>query len=183
MTNSGHKTITVELSSDSIGSAIKQLKWARAQTKTNCVLYRLRVAEKIKEIAHELYRSAWYNDIVGGSRMEGENLPAMFMSIENSEEMTALVINNQVAIFIEFGAGVYHNGPAFSSPHPWGSELGFTIGSYPEHKVPSKGVNPSWDTGEGYVTRGTEAQLVLWRAVKMVDAYLEDIAKEVFKYD
>lgn len=183
MTSSGPKRITVELTHDGIADAIKQMKIVRAMTKTNCVLFRIEVAKKIEEIAQDLYSMAWYNDIVGGERMEGENLPVMWTSIENTEEYTALVVNNDIAVFIEFGAGVYHNGPAFSSPHPWGSELGFTIGSYPEHKVPSKGVNPSWDTGEGYATRGTEAQLVLWRAVKMVDAYLEDIAKEVFKYD
>ena len=182
MTSTG-RNIEVSLSPSSIGDAITELKKVRAMTKVNCVLYRVRVAEKVKEIAHNLYASAWYNDIVGGARMEGENLPAMFMSIENSEEMTSLVVNNEVAIFIEFGAGVYHNTAVGYTAHPWGWDLNFTIGSYPGKTSPSKGQFKEWKTPEGYVTRGTEAQLVLYRAVRMVEPYLEDIAKEVFKYD
>lgn len=176
----GRIDLDTNLSYESIGDTIDKLKKYRSVFKVNCVDFRVRLAQKLKEIAKELYESAWYNDIVGGAKTQGENLPAMFMTIENSEDVTALVVNNEIAIFIEFGAGVYHNAPVGNSNHPWGSELGFTIGSYPGKESPSKGQYEQWKTPDGVYTRGTEAQLVLYRAVQMLEPHIEDIAKEVF---
>ena len=174
------KTITVDLTASGIAKAQQDLMKYQSYIRVRCNAFRIALAQKLREIASDLYASAWYNDFVNGHRVQGEALPAMFMSIDNREDTTALVVNNEVAVFIEFGAGVYHNGEAFHSPHPWGERLGFTIGSYPENRVPSKGVNPSWSSPDG-VTRGTEAQMVLYKAVRMLEPHIEDIAREVFK--
>ena len=40
-------------------------------------------------------------------------------------------LNGEDAVFFEFGAGKYYNGPVGSSKHPKAVETGFTIGSYP----------------------------------------------------
>lgn len=192
--NTGPKKIAVELTHDGIADAIKQMKIVRAMTKTNCVLFRVRVAEEIKEIANTLYNYAWYNDIVGGSKTYGEDLPAIYMSIENTEDYTALVVDSHVAVFIEFGAGVTYNTGVGSSPHPWGEALGLTIGNYPpilrppyydgKNPYPSHGAGEMWYVkSEHFWTRGTPSQKVLYEAVKLVEPRLEDIAKEVFKYD
>jgi len=174
------KTVKVELTGAGIDKAITDLEKYKSYLKVRSVTYRVLLAQKLKEIAKGLYESAWYNDVIGDGKTTGESMPAMFMTIENSEDRTALVVNNSVAVFIEFGAGVYHNTEPFTSPHPWGAQLGFTIGSYPEHKVPSKGINPVWEFEKGRYTRGTEAQMVLYRAVRYLEPYLEELAREAF---
>lgn len=172
------KVIDVKLSPAGIAKAIKQLEFYKSDFKVKCILFRLRYAEKVKDVAKELYSKAWYNDWIGRGRMQGEEMPWIPLTIENTEEQTILIANNEAAVFIEFGAGVYHNGAAGTSPHPLGRGLGFTIGSYPP--APSKGVNEAWTVpGEG-VTRGTASQQILYRAVRYVQPEIEDIAREVF---
>lgn len=52
------------------------------------------------------------------------------VSIDERENVSIVIAAGEDAVWVEFGAGVYHNGSAGSSPHPKGSELGFTIGGY-----------------------------------------------------
>lgn len=163
------KELDVPLSEAGIHEAIRWLETRKIVFEICCKSYRKAVAAKIMEIAEQLYASAWYNDLVDGGQQPA---PAIPMDIKETEEETILVAGG-AAIFIEFGAGVHHNTSVGSSQHPYGVELGFTIGSYPP--APSKGQFDSWNG-----TYGTQAQMVLYRAVRMVEPYLEDIAKEVF---
>lgn len=80
---------------------------------------------------------------------------------------------------MEFGAGVYHNGSAGSSPHPKGSELGFTIGGYGE----GMGKRQTWgfyEDSELRLTHGTPAIMPMYNALKTVCDEIAGIAKEVF---
>jgi len=167
-----NKELDVPLTEAGIHEAIRWLQTRKIMFEICCKSYRKAVAEKIMAIAEQLYSSAWYNDLVDGGKQPAPTIP---MDIIEEEDQTILVAGG-AAIFIEFGAGIHHNTPIFNSPHPYGSDLGFTIGSYPGvHGVPSWGQFDSWGG-----TYGTEAQMVLYRAVRMVEPYLEDIAKEVF---
>lgn len=83
-------------------------------------------------------------------------------------------------IFIEFGAGVYHNGTAGISPHPKGEEFGFVIGGYGK----GKGVNKVWgyygDDGELHLTHGVKATMPMYSAIMEVVQLVPDVCKEVF---
>lgn len=169
------KELDVPLSEAGIHEAIRWLEVRKIQFRIACRSYRKSVANKIMEIAEQLYAGAWYNDLVQGGKQSAPPIP---MDIIDSEDETILVAGG-VAIFIEFGTGVHHNGAVFTSPHIYGETLGFTIGSYPGvHGVPSLGQYDSWNG-----TYGTQAQEVLYRAVRMVEPYLEELAKEVFGDD
>ena len=81
-------------------------------------------------------------------------------------------------MWVEFGAGVYHNGAVGSSPNPYGSELGFTIGSYG-----TNGARDIWgfyENGELVLTHGTPAAMPLFHAVQDTIDEIPSIAKEVF---
>lgn len=77
-------------------------------------------------------------------------------------------LNGEDAVFFEFGAGKYYNGPVGSSKHPKAVETGFTIGSYPGQThagddywyLPKEAKNRS---GKNY-THGTEAVMPLHTA-------------------
>lgn len=171
------KVIDVKLSPAGIAKAISQLEAYRRDFIEKTKLFRLRFALKVRENARELYSNAWYNDWIGKGKEQGEEMPWIPVTIDNNDDYTAVVAGG-VAIFIEFGAGVYHNSPVGTSPHPLGRGLGFTIGSYPP--APSQGSQEAWSVpGEG-ITRGTAAQRVLYYAVRYAQPEVEDIAREVF---
>lgn len=73
-----------------------------------------------------------------------------------------LRLQGKQAVFVEFGAGIFYNGGKGmigDSPHPYGVELGFTIGDYGSHL----GRNETW-TYAGHVTHGTPAAMPLYHA-------------------
>ena len=74
-----------------------------------------------------------------------------------------LRLQGEQAVFVEFGAGVYYNGAAGSSPHPYGVELGYTIGDYGL----GLGKNDTWEyvkNGKYHITHGTPAAMPLYHA-------------------
>lgn len=91
-----------------------------------------------------------------------------------------LVTEGKDLLFIEFGAGVFYNGSAGSSPHPKGAELGYTIGSYGK----GQGKNDYWfyyaDSGESVMSHGTEATMPVYKASVEIMQNIRRIAREVF---
>lgn len=74
-----------------------------------------------------------------------------------------LRLQGEQAVFVEFGAGVYYNGSPGTSPHPYGVELGFTIGDYGL----GLGKNDTWEyvkNGKYHITHGTPAAMPLYHA-------------------
>ena len=104
----------------------------------------------------------------------------MQVSIDERENVSIVIAAGEDAVWVEFGAGVYHNGSAGSSPHPEGSKLGFTIGGYGK----GMGKRQTWgfyEDGELRLTHGTPAVMPMYNAVKAVCDEIADIAKEVFR--
>ena len=90
-----------------------------------------------------------------------------------------VIANGEDAVWVEFGAGVYHNGSVGSSPHPKGAELGMTIGSYGNGRG-SRRVWGYYDEGGLVLTRGTPAQMPMYSAAKAVCEKIDEIARRVF---
>lgn len=90
-------------------------------------------------------------------------------------------MNGSKVAFIEFGAGVTFNGSTGSSPHPRGTELGITIGSYGK----GQGANPwGWwfvnEYGEKEHSYGNSAYMPLYKTLLELKNKVADIAKEVY---
>ena len=93
--------------------------------------------------------------------------------------ITTVIAEGEDAVWCEFGAGVYHNGSAGSSPNPYGKDLGFTIGNYGK----GYGKRTAWgyfEDGELVITRGTPASMPMYNAVQEVARKAIEIAREVF---
>ena len=72
-------------------------------------------------------------------------------------------LQGEQAVFVEFGAGVFYNGSPGTSPHPYGVELGYTIGDYGL----GLGKNETWEymeKGKYHITHGTPAAMPLYNA-------------------
>lgn len=90
--------------------------------------------------------------------------------------------DNNDAMFAEFGAGVFYNGTAGTSPHEWAINTtpAFLIGMYGK----GKGSYDVWgfydENDELVLTRGTPASKPLWNAVQEAMISVQALADEVF---
>lgn len=170
------KVISFGLSEREIDRAIKELEQYKKEVIRKTALLREKVAERIESLSRSGFAGAVVDDLLKG----GVKMAEVSVSLDNKDNVSLVIANGEDAIWVEFGAGVYHNGSAGSSPHPEGSELGFTIGGYGK----GMGKKEVWGYYEGdtlRLTHGTPAIMPMYNAVKTVCDELADIAREVFK--
>lgn len=164
------------LSEREIDKAIKELEQYKQELIRKTALLREKVADRIAELAQSGFNGAIVDDVLKG----GVKTAQVTVSLSNTDDVSLVIANGEDAIWVEFGAGVYHNGSAGSSPHPEGSELGFTIGGYGK----GMGKKEVWGYYEGNelrLTHGTPAVMPMYNAVKTVCDEIANIAREVFK--
>lgn len=168
--------ISFGLSEKEIDRAIKELEQYKQELIRKTAFLREKVANRIAELAQSGFNGAIVDDVLKG----GVKTAQVTVSLSNTDEVSLIIANGEDAVWVEFGAGVYHNGSAGSSPHPKGSELGFTIGGYGK----GMGKKEVWGYYEGdelRLTHGTPAVMPMYNAVKTVCDEIADIAREVFK--
>ena len=169
------RTFHCDLSPESIRKAASDLRQYRQELPRKLEELRRLVAERIAADARGGFATAIVDDLLqGGSR--NANVEVM---VDEAGTTSLVIAVGEDAIWCEFGAGVYHNGPVGSSPHPKGAELGFTIGTYGE----GKGARQVWgfyDDGELKLTHGTPASMPMYNAMQRVCDEIARIAQEVF---
>lgn len=172
----GKKVIKLSLSENGIDEAIKQLEAYKQDIVRKTDLLRQKVAEQLADEARVGFNGAIVDDLVG----DDVPIPAE-VEVEWHDDGTFAVVvaTGEDAIWVEFGAGVYYNGSVGSSPHPQGSELGFTIGGYGK----GRGKQKVWyfKDDEGlHKTHGTQARMPMSQAMNTVINDIVSIAREVF---
>lgn len=171
----GKKVIRFELTSKSIDKAIHELKRYKQDFMRKVELLRQRIAEQLAKEAESGFNGAIVDDLVKGS----PRIAQVGVTVDDRGTVTAVVASGEDAVWVEFGAGVYHNGSPGSSPHPHGAELGFTIGNYGKGNG-KKRVWGYYEDGELKLTHGTPATMPMARAAMTVCQDMEKIAREVF---
>lgn len=172
----GKKVIQFGLSEHEISKAIRELEQYKQEIIQKTDLLRERVAERIAELSRSGFAGAIVDDLVKG----GQRIAQVDVRIDNRENVTIVIASGEDAIWAEFGAGVHHNGSPGSSPHPKGSEMGFTIGGYGK----GMGKKDTWgfyEDGELRLTHGAPATMPMYNALKTVCDEISEIAREVFK--
>lgn len=170
------KVISFGLSEREIDRAIKELEQYKKEVIRKTALLREKVAERIESLSRSGFAGAVVDDLLKG----GVKMAEVSVSLDNKDNVSLVIANGEDAVWVEFGAGVYHNGSAGSSPHPEGSELGFTIGGYGK----GMGKKEVWGYYEGdelRLTHGTPAVMPMYNAVKTVCDEIADIAREVWR--
>ena len=168
--------ISFGLSEREIGKVIKELEQYKQELIRKTALLREKVADRIAELAQSGFNGAVVDDVLKG----GVKTAQVTVSLSNTDDVSLVIANGEDAVWVEFGAGVYHNSSAGSSPHPNGSELGFTIGGYGK----GMGKKEVWGYYEGdelRLTHGTPAIMPMYNAVKTVCDEITSIAREVFE--
>ncbi len=170
------RKIRVRLGEREIGRAIDELEEYRRSLREKTETCRRRIADEIAGRASEYFEEAAGEDTVLGEKTGID----VRVEVEERGGMTVIVARGDDVVWVEFGAGVYHNGAAGSSPHPSGSALGMTIGSYGK----GYGKHTAWGyydgAGDLVITRGTPASMPMYRAARDVAAAAAAISREVF---
>ena len=175
------KTITITLDTASIQAAIDEVRNYQTWLKQKCEELRHKVAERIRADAAMGFSSV--NPVE--DMVEGEApLNDVSVSLTDRGNITVVFTNGEQAVFIEYGAGVYHNGGKANiggSLHPWVDEYGlpYRIGMYGK----LNGRKNAWNFGSGEkkaLTRGTPAAMPLYKSFLKIHTEFEDIVKEVF---
>lgn len=160
--------ITIELNEKSIDYAIKKLNE-----------YKRWVAKKTGELEERLAMIGAKEASVrfASAIYDGDN--DTHVSVEQISDGWKVTANGNAVCFIEFGAGVYHNG---TEPYPSNRPEGVSrIGEYGK----GHGKRNAWgytdSDGSTVITRGNPAAMPMWYATEEMRASVQRIAKEVFK--
>lgn len=172
----GKKIIRFGLSAREIDKAIRELEQYKQDIIRKTNLLRERVAEKLADLSRDGFAGAVVDDLLKG----GQRTAQVDVSIDQRDNVTLVIARGEDAVWVEFGAGVHYNGSAGTSPHPKGSELGFTIGGYGKG-MGKKDVWGFYEDGELRLTHGAPATMPMYNAVKMVCDEIAEIAREVFQ--
>ena len=179
------RTITFTLDSSSIAKAIREVRDYAQEVEDNTKRLREMVAERIAWSASNGFRTAMVGDIVGvisgGKMYRAESPPSdVSVTVTHNGNVSVIFADGKEAVFIEYGAGVYNNGAAGTSPHPWGAQFGYFIGSYGK----GHGQRKVWGYRDGagniVLTRGTPAAMPMFRGMTEAISVIDDLAREVF---
>ena len=172
------RTITIDIFNPaSIDAAVKEIRDYADWVKRKAHELQKRVADFIAKDASGRYSTSVADDLLDGAVLGGADVNVV---VEDNGNMTLVIASGEDAVFMEFGAGVYNNGPVGSFANAWAAELGYTIGSYGK----GNGAKTVWGFkdagGELHLTHGVPASMPLFRAMRGVLIYIEEIAQEVF---
>jgi hypothetical protein len=159
--------IKCDLSEQGIANAIKELK----RFKQEFLDREKRLLEGLAEIglkeASVRFTTAMY---------DGTN--DVSVHLDTSKNGYAIVADGQAVAFIEFGAGVYHNG---SEPYPNPRPQGVVgIGEYGKGHGKQKAWGYYDENDELVITRGNPAAMPMWYASEEIKNSVLKVVKEVF---
>lgn len=172
----GKKIIRFGLSARDIDKAMRELEQYKQDIIRKTDLLRERVAERLAELSRDGFAGAVVDDLLKG----GQRTAQVDVSIDQRDNITLVIARGEDAVWVEFGAGVHYNGSAGTSPHPKGSELGFTIGGYGKG-MGKKDVWGFYEDGKLRLTHGAPATMPMYNAAKTVCDEIAEIAREVFQ--
>lgn len=170
------KTIRFQLSRSGINGAISELKSYKQEIRRKTETFRKRFAQEVAKLAQAGFDASAVDYLVDGSTTPS----VVNVDVTNGSGVSFVTASGEDAVWIEFGAGVYYNGAAGSSPNPWGGKLGFTIGSYGKGMGQKRVWGYYSEDGELILTRGTPATMPMYHALKSACDNIYSIAREVF---
>ena len=172
----GNKVISVSLSESGIEKAIQELLAYKQEIIRKTELLRQKVAARLADEARSGFNGAIVDDLTGKN---SPRLADVNVTVDDMDNVSVVVAEGEDAVWVEFGAGVYHNGSVGSSPHPKGAELGFTIGGYGKGNG-KKEIWGFYEDGELRLTHGTPARMPMSQAMNTIINDIVSIAREVF---
>lgn len=169
-----------------ISAAIKEIEAYSDDLPKKADRIQRRVAKELRKLC-----KVGFNGAQGEVLLDGElPVPDVQVGIEQDGKVTVVIAYGTEAYFIEFGAGVYYNGPVGSTPRPNTPPDIKRIGTYGKgygarevwgYYEGGKTDNPEENKKRLRLTHGTSASMPMYFAAQEVAKMVPEIAREVFK--
>lgn len=167
------KTITIELSEESIKKAIAEIEEYKARLKAKVSTFVSRLADAGLTVANTTLM-AIVDEEKGDTHIE---------VVQESDNSVSLVMSGNKFLFVEFGAGI-----AFSQPqNPLSGEFNMGLGTYPSKhpEMMNAYKEEGWwytdeNSGESKHSRGNAPYMPMYKADVEITRQISNIAKEVF---
>ena len=171
------KSITITLDNNSIDKAIQEIQD-----------YRDSITEKLKILINQLTQEGVTVARYWVDKAQGDSTDAFVDYTVDSTSgdiiRAQIFLQGTDALFIEFGAGIAYN---TGKQHPYASELGYGVGTYPSEHPPNRAMNPgAWvyghdDDGTPLWSIGTEATMPIYNAGDVIRNLAITKALEIFR--
>ena len=168
------KTIHIDIGDPkSVTAAIAELKDVRAEwrRKANllCETVAAMIADQVSENLSEIDMSDDLKDI--STHTATPRFPILGAEARGNQ----VYIGGEEIAFVEFGAGIYHNG---GRSNPLADKVQFetAIGSYGQ----GNGNKKYWFVAHNLISCGTPAYMPIYRAIEAVKPQIPMIAREIF---
>lgn len=168
------KTIHIDIGDpESVTAAIAELKDVRAEwrRKANllCETVAAMIADQVSENLSEIDMSDDLKDI--STHTATPRFPILGAEARGNQ----VYIGGEEIAFVEFGAGIYHNG---GRSNPLADKVQFetAIGSYGQ----GNGNKKYWFVAHNLISCGTPAYMPIYRAIEAVKPQIPMIAREIF---
>ena len=174
----GTKVISFSLSPESIDRAIKEVRAYRADFEQKCRRLRELVGERIYWTASAGFKTDLSAGVIFGAAPAND----VQVSITHNDDVTVIIADGTQAVFIEFGAGVYYDGPVGSQQNPlgkWPQFSNYRIGMYGK----GRGSKNAWNytlNGVKSLTHGTLPAMPMFHGYEQAIQALSGIVREVF---
>ena len=156
--------IQIQLTNESIGKAMKEVRKYRAWVATKEAELRSKLAALGATVASIQFARAIYN---------GSN--DVTVRVDDTGSVAVIYAEGQSVAFIEFGAGA-----AYGYGHPLAGQFGVGPGTYPDGK--GHWDNPNgWWYGSGQHSYGNPPTAAMYKAVQEITENVTEIAREVFR--
>lgn len=168
------KTIHIDIGDPkSVTAAIAELKDVRAEwrRKANllCETVAAMIADQVSENLSEIDMSDDLKDI--STHTATPRFPILGAEARGNQ----VYIGGEEIAFVEFGAGIYHNG-GHSNPLADKVQFETAIGSYGQ----GNGNKKYWFVAHNLISCGTPAYMPIYRAIEAVKPKIPMIAREIF---
>lgn len=171
------KVIKCSLDTASLERAIKEIQD-----------YRESFNDKLKDFFNVLLEDGTYEAQTRLASTMGDSVEGIItveMLSAGGDTINAVItLMGSDALFIEFGAGIAYN---TGMQHPYASEFGYGVGTYPSEHPPNRAMNPGYwyyrEQGNTQVVRsiGTQASMPIYYASETMRKQAIKRAIEIFR--
>ena len=168
------KTIHIEaFDKSSVDKAIEEVKAIKKEWKRKAKEAEKLIAEELANLINQnLMNVAIADDLINvKEHQEVHTAPG----VEARARGNTVTVYGENAVFIEFGAGIYHNG-GVDNPLSKAVQFDTSIGSYGK----GHGNEPYWFVAHNLISRGTPAYMPINNAIEQIVPMIPTIVRQVF---
>ena len=169
------KTIHIEaFDKSSVDKAIEEIKAIKKEWKRKTSQAENLIAEELANLINENLMNVIIADDLKDIKTHQEVHRAP--GVEARAKGNTVTIYGENAVFIEFGAGIYHNGGEVNNPLSEAVQFDTSIGSYGK----GHGNQKYWFVAHNLISCGTPAYMPIYEAIETIKPMIPTIVRQVF---